>query len=161
MSSKQEIQKQDLINKNCLIYTNFIWVIAILVITLIIVLTLKVDKISDSSKIVNLIMNFATFLSIVLSIFSILFAYYTSRDTSQQYNAMNKALGEMRETNRSMENNNTQLLNRVNDITNRITSLDTKYQIDSIISNSVNRSNLSQPPHLTPDELSDNNISNS
>ena len=121
------------INKHYLIYCNLGWVISILIIVILILTTAKFNNIVNGENLMNGIVNFATFLSIILSISSILFAFFTSRDTSQQYSAMDKAIGEMRETHRVISANSSDLLQRVNEVSEHIVSLDSKYEMHKLI----------------------------
>lgn len=144
------------VSKHYLIYCNLGWVIAILVTIILILTTVKFNCIVGGEEFMNGIVNFATFLSIILSISSILFAFFTSRDTSQQYSAMDKAIGEMRETHRSISANNSDLLKRVNEVSEHIVSLDSKYEMSKII---IQRGFPSTQPDLT-NSVQESDISN-
>lgn len=108
-----------------LIYTNVAWVIVLLVVILCILLSVDLTNL-ESNRIIFYIANFATLLSIILSISSILFAYFTSRDTQTQYVAMGKALEEVRAINFQIMISNSGLVSQVNDIAEDVSVLNNK-----------------------------------
>lgn len=113
-------------NSNVELKTSLCWLIILLVIMVVFLLTIKIDKIPNGEVLVTYISNFSTMLSIILSISSIFFAYYTSRDTSMQYRSMEKALEEVRITNRSITENNSLLLSQVREIAINVNVLNDK-----------------------------------
>jgi hypothetical protein len=93
-------------SSNCSCSTNTKWVIGILVLTVILLTTwILTNYIKDGNNLVNLLVNFSTLLSIVLSVSSIAFAGYTSIETGRQYYNMAKAVEEIRTTNGIMSEN--------------------------------------------------------
>lgn len=86
--------------------TNTKWIISILfLIVLLLSAWIVTNYIKDGNNLVDLLMNFSTLLSIVLSVSSIAFAGYTSIETGRQYYFMAKAVEEIRTTNRIMSEN--------------------------------------------------------
>lgn len=65
----------------------------------------------------------ATIMSIILSIFSIAFSYYSLTSSATQWSHMNAAIVEMKEANRNINNNNQALLSHVITITRNIGAL--------------------------------------
>lgn len=128
------------------IWINVVWIIVLLVVAICILLSIKLTDI-DSQTIIFYVTNFATILSIILSISSILFAYFTSRDTQSQYVAMGKALEAIRATNWQIMFSNYSLVSQVGDIAKDVCSLNNKYDINtvlnSLVSNSTNAKDLS------------------
>ena len=94
------------IPSNNLSGTNTIWIISILILMVILLATwILTNYIKDGNNLVNLLVNFSTLLSIVLSVSSIAFAGYTSIETGRQYYNMAKAVEEIRTTNGIMSEN--------------------------------------------------------
>lgn len=94
------------ISSNNLSVTNTIWIISILILMVILLATwILTNYIKDGNNLVNLLVNFSTLLSIVLSVSSIAFAGYTSIETGRQYYNMAKAVEEIRTTNGIMSEN--------------------------------------------------------
>ena len=81
---------------NKIVMVHICWTLAILILIIVLLLTCGLKNLPEGSVLIDAITNFSTILSIILSISSILFAYYTSRDTSMQYRSMEKALEEVR-----------------------------------------------------------------
>ncbi len=105
-------------------------------------LTCGLKNLPEGSVLIDAITNFSTILSIILSISSILFAYYTSRDTSMQYRSMEKALEEVRVTNKFMAENNSILLQQVKDLAIGINTINVRME-NSVKSNTTSSSNAS------------------
>lgn len=106
---------------NPFLLTSIIWVVLILLALLTILSAYIVTKrIIDGDNLLEGISNFSTLLSIILSISSISFAYYTSHQTSRQYENMSTAVTEIKESNRHMEKNNAMLLRFIREITKEI-----------------------------------------
>ena len=106
---------------NPFLFTTIIWVILILLALITILSAYIVTKrIFNGDNLLEGISNFSTLLSIILSISSISFAYYTSHQTSRQYENMSTAVTEIKESNRHMEKNNTMLLRFIREITKEI-----------------------------------------
>ena len=101
---------------NKIVMVHICWTLAILILIIVLLLTCGLKNLPEGSVLIDAITNFSTILSIILSISSILFAYYTSRDTSMQYRSMEKALEEVRVTNKFMAENNSILLQQVKDL---------------------------------------------
>ncbi|MCM1218481.1 MAG: hypothetical protein NC548_28670 [Lachnospiraceae bacterium] len=118
---------------HAIVYVNLAWVIVILGVIICYLMSIDITKI-NSKELLSLITNFATLLSIILSISSILFAYFTSRDTSNQYISMGKALEEIRANNNQITQNNSNLVSQVTRITENVTSLNNKYDIQELLS---------------------------
>ena len=132
-ATKSETPQENKYSHHDLIYWNLFWVICILVICLVIVLSQKVTDLS-SDRLISILTNFSTLLSIVLSISSILFAYYTSRDTNNQYVAMGKALAEIRAASYQSIINNSDLITQVESIARDVSVLNSKYDLQSFLS---------------------------
>lgn len=94
MSTKETIEKNEVKScsdennspyKNTMIHIH--WVIFLLIIIIGLV-ALLIFKVPNGQDLVDYVTNFSTILSIILSVSSISYAYYTSRDTSSQYQRM-------------------------------------------------------------------------
>lgn len=121
-----------------LIYWNLGWVIVLLVIAVLSIMTLKLTN-QDCSILIDSIENFATLLSIILSISSILFAYFTSQNTSRHFEEMSNVLVEVKEINNNIQSNNNQLLNMVHQMALNVKSIDVKTQFIDNLSNQITR----------------------
>ncbi len=124
-----------------IVAVNICWIIALLILIIVLLLTYGLNKIHKVDILIESITNFSTILSIILSISSILFAYYTSHDTSMQYRSMEKALGEVRVTNKHMEKNNYILLQQVKDLAVGINTINVRMQYSGK-SNTTSSSNV-------------------
>lgn len=107
---------------------NICWVLALLVLIIIFLLVYGLHNLPDGKLLIDSITNFSTILSIVLSISSILFAFFTSHDTSMQYRSMEKALEEVRATNKHMAENNAILLQQVRDLSIGINTINVRME---------------------------------
>ena len=127
---------------NKIVMVNICWTLAILILIIVLLLTCGLKNLPEGSVLIDAITNFSTILSIILSISSILFAYYTSRDTSMQYRSMEKALEEVRVTNKFMAENNSILLQQVKDLAIGINTINVRME-NSVKSNTTSSSNAS------------------
>lgn len=107
---------------------NVIWVIVLMFLLIVLLLSILLKYTLNGEVLIGAITNFSTILSIILSITSIFFAFYTSRDTSAQYRNMDKALNEIRLTNKNMEANNLYLLQQVNNLAIGINTLSVRME---------------------------------
>lgn len=106
-------------NYNCRPYvlTSIVWILLILVVIIIILLDVLVsEKAVNGDNLLYSLVNFATLLSIFLSVSSICFALYTSMQTSRQYDNMSQAVTEIKATNEFMKSSNSQLFRNIKDI---------------------------------------------
>lgn len=111
--------------------TSIVWVIIILLIVIVYLLTrLLSDKVVNGGDLLDSLVNFATILSIFLSISSICFALYTSLQTTRQYDNMSQAVTEIKVTNSSMDRNNTMLFKYIKDINKEIAYLGGRIDIN-------------------------------
>lgn len=131
-------------------YWNLGWIIAILVFIAILLATCKLDAIACPNLITGLT-NFATLLSIILSISSILFAYFTSQNTSRHFDDMSTMLAEVKEINNSIKSNNEMLINMVHQMSLSVQSIDTKTQINGTFSN---QSNMQPGSNINSNDIS-------
>lgn len=127
---------------NKIVMVHICWTLAILILIIVLLLTCGLKNLPEGSVLIDAITNFSTILSIILSISSILFAYYTSRDTSMQYRSMEKALEEVRVTNKFMAENNSILLQQVKDLAIGINTINVRME-NSVKSNTTSSSNAS------------------
>ena len=110
------------------ILTSIIWLLLILVVIIVILLNVVVsDKSVNADHLLYSIVNFATILSIFLSVSSICFALYTSMQTSRQYDNMSQAVTEIKATNEFMKSNSSQLLRNIRDIAKDLAYLGGKF----------------------------------
>lgn len=91
--------------------TNLIWVISTLVIIIILlVATILLDRICCAERIVKYMNYTSTLLSIVLSIFAILFSYHSSMKLDQQISSINVAVEVIKATNNQIGQSNQTLV---------------------------------------------------
>lgn len=132
-ATKTNVPRERKYSKHAIIYCNLSWVIVLLAICLIGIVSLKTTEFG-SERLVSILSNFSMLLSIILSISSILFAYFTSRDTNNQYIAMGKALEEVRAASYQSIINNSDLLSQVESIARDVSVLNSKYDLNAILS---------------------------
>lgn len=97
---------------------NTIWVICILsfLVALLIVWCIS-QYVQNGDNLIHGIENFATIISILLSITSILYAHYTSETTSRQNSDIASAVTEIKTFSQFMSTNNQMVLSQIRDIT--------------------------------------------
>lgn len=101
---------------------NFWWIVCSVVILVALGGSMVLCNLECDTLIVA-ITNFATILSIILSISSIAYAYSTSHDTAKQFAEIDKTVARMRENNEDMKNNNSQMLGLVVNISKEVHAL--------------------------------------
>lgn len=90
---------------------NLIWIISSLcLIIILLVATLLLDKVLCAERIVKYLSYTSTLLSIVLSIFAILFSYYSSIKLDQQITSINAAVEVIKATNNQIGQSNQTLV---------------------------------------------------
>lgn len=100
---------------------NFIWTVCVLVAICIALAALWVCDIDTKGQpILHYLSITATILSITLSFFSIAFSYYSLASSQDQWSKVSTAIGEMRQANENIKENNQVLLNNVITITDKI-----------------------------------------
>lgn len=109
---------------------NFWWIVCSVVILVALGGSFVLCNLECDSLIVA-ITNFATILSIILSISSIAYAYTTSHDTARQFAEIDKTVARMRENNEDMKNNNSQILGLVVKISNEVHALNGKFGVSA------------------------------
>lgn len=105
--------------------TNFWWsigILAFLVIASVCVIILRVDL--CELRIMRYLSFLATIMSIVLSVFSIAFSYYSMTSSSEQWGHARNAITEIETLSNVMTKNNTQLFQNVVDITTNLGKLE-------------------------------------
>lgn len=132
-ATKPEVPKGKRYSLHTLVYFNLGWIICVLVLILAAVIATKVTDLK-SDRLVSALSNFSMILSIILSISSILFAYFTSRDTNNQYIAMGKAIEEIRAVSLHSYINNSDLFLQVESIARDVGGLNSKYDWESKLS---------------------------
>ncbi|MCF2634083.1 hypothetical protein [Prevotellamassilia timonensis] len=132
-STKTNAPQERCFSKHAIIYCNLVWIIALLLVLLVGMASLKATDL-NSERLISMLSNFSMILSIILSISSILFAYFTSRDTNNQYIAMGKALEEVRAAGYQSIINNSDLLSQVESIARDVSVLNSKYDLNAILS---------------------------
>lgn len=104
--------------------TNAKWVIFLLALSVILLLVWILENIIvEGDKLLSALVNFSTFLSIILSISSIAFAGYTSIETGRQFHYMSRAVEEIRTSNRIMSDNYKNLLDHYHDTVNKFSEI--------------------------------------
>lgn len=87
------------------------WVIVLMGLTIIALISfIYCDKVLQGSEILKYVEFAATLLSIVLSIFAILYSYFSALEASRQWGEINKAVSVMEKTTETIEKNNETLL---------------------------------------------------
>lgn len=124
-------------------YWNIAWIIGILICVILCLLTLKLDEF-NSKDLINGIVNFSTLLSIILSISSILFAYFTSQNTSRHFEEMSIVLTEVKQINNNIQSNNYNLISMIHQMALNVKSIDVKTQINENLSNQNHSDTLSK-----------------
>lgn len=118
-------------NWSLCVKTSIIWLIVILLIVIVCLLTILLsEKMVNGDALLESLVNFATVLSIFLSVSSICFALYTSLQTTRQYDNMSQAVTEIKVTNSSMDRNNTMLFKYIKEITKEIAYLGGRIEKD-------------------------------
>lgn len=112
---------------------NIIWGIVVVILLLCAFGSFLLQKIS-SNDVVMAVTNFATILSIILSISSIAYSYSTSHDTARQFAEIDKTVAQMKENNEEIKRHNTDMLNFVIEISKEVHTMHefsfTKHSID-------------------------------
>lgn len=83
---------------------NFIWSASVAAVVIAGISALCLCRVSGDS-LISLLTNFATVLSIILSISSIAYSYSTSHDTARQFAEIDKMVAQMRENNEEIRKN--------------------------------------------------------
>lgn len=87
------------------------WVIVLMALTIVALISfIYCNKVLQGSDILKYIEFAATLLSIVLSIFAILYSYFSALEASRQWGEINKAVSVMEKTTETIEKNNETLL---------------------------------------------------
>lgn len=100
------------------------WIIGLLVCTTIALLAYCLwGKVVNGDNLMVGIQNFSTVLSIILSVTSILYAVFTSQDTSRQLSDASSAVQGMREANRNIAANNEQIVRLVFELSKDVAAM--------------------------------------
>ena len=161
-NDRESLYSQELYMKLYRWKCNFWWVVCSIVILVALGGSLVLCNLECDTLIVA-ITNFATILSIILSISSIAYAYSTSHDTARQFAEIDKTVARMRENNEDMKNNNSQILGLVVKISNEVHALNGKIgnsakpeiNNEAELSDSVvksNKSSYEDPSKVSPAE---------
>lgn len=142
-ATKPEVPEGKRYSLHTLVYFNLGWVICVLVFILVAVIAIKVTDL-ECDRLVSILSNFSMILSIILSISSILFAYFTSRDTNNQYIAMGKAIEEIRAASLFSYINNSDIISQVESIAKDVGVLNSKYDWESKFSKYADGAYLSK-----------------
>lgn len=110
---------QDLRMKQYRIKCNVIWGIMMIILLVCAFGSFLLHKIS-SNNVIMAVTNFATILSIILSISSIAYSYSTSHDTARQFAEIDKTVAQMKENNEEIKRHNADLLNFVIEISKEV-----------------------------------------
>lgn len=156
-ASKSDSSNDKRFGQHAIVYINLAWIILILAIILIIILSIDVAAL-NSDSLIKILSNFSTLLSIILSISSILFAYFTSRDTNNQYIAMGKALEEVRAASYQTIINNSDLISQVNAIAKDVSVLNSKYDLQSILGKNTSIQTMANNNMGLIENLPDNKV---
>lgn len=114
---------------------NTIWVICILLLLIALLIVWCISQyVQNGDNLVHGIENFATIISILLSVTSILYAHYTSETTSRQNNDIASAVTEIKTFSKFMSSNNETMLSQIRDITKDVAVIRAK-QSDPIENN--------------------------
>ena len=111
IESKEETRKRNkeiaLARKHIIMW----WVIVLMGLTIIALISfIYCDKVLHGSEILKYVEFAATLLSIVLSIFAILYSYFSALEASRQWGDINTAVSVMEKTTETIEKNNETLL---------------------------------------------------
>ena len=91
--------------------TNIIWVLVILsMVIILLVAYVLLDRVSCAERIVRYLSYTSTLLSIILSVFAILFSYFSSNQLDKQINDINVAVKEITTTNNQLSQSNQTLV---------------------------------------------------
>lgn len=122
------------------------WVIVLMGLTIIALISfIYCDKVLQGKDILNYVEFAATLLSIVLSIFAILYSYFSALEASRQWGEINKAVSVMEKTTETIEKNNETLLATVIAIHGEVNAM------TGVAENANNVQEITVPPQV--DEL--------
>lgn len=97
---------------------NTIWVICILLLLVALLVVWCISQyVQNGDNLIHGIENFATIISILLSVTSILYAHYTSETTSRQNSDIASAVTEIKAFSKFMSTNNQMVLSQIREIT--------------------------------------------
>lgn len=114
----EEYKKIKRETQNCTI--KWVAIILLVIIVCILISIFLSHTIINGDNLLNGIVNFATIVSIILSITSIFYTAFTSRDTSAQFSNIDKAVAIIKENNDKIESNNRTMLQTVFELTKDI-----------------------------------------
>lgn len=111
----------------------------------------------SSNDVIMAISNFATILSIILSISSIAYSYSTSHDTARQFAEIDKTVARMKENNEEIMRNNSSMQELVFEISKEVHSIHEngfyKRNIDSKANNDKELSSTGVKGNITQNNL--------
>lgn len=129
-------------------YVNLYWIIGVMSISIVCLVVVVLTKECIDTDVLMTYMSFAsTLLSIVLSIFAIMYSYYSTVEMSRQESNINNAVGKIEESIKNINGNNNTLLQTVISIkgdTEAIKIYSASNKVDDIVESSGNTTNL--PP---------------
>lgn len=121
---------------------NYRWSVAIITVLLICLIGFcVVDKLVNGIKLYDFISITSAILSIVLSVFAILYSYNSMIESSRQWAEINKCVSNIREINSSIESGNKQIVSTIFDIKGQISSIEAR-QVQSSENNSSSTTSL-------------------
>ena len=119
------------------------WVIVLMGLTIIALISfIYCDKVLQGSNIIQYVEFAATLLSIVLSIFAILYSYFSALEASRQWGEINTAVSVMEKTTETIEKNNETLLATVIAIHGEVNAM------TGVSDNTNNRQDVSVNPQV-------------
>ena len=153
IESKEEARKRQLeiagARKNVIMW----WVIVLMGLTIIALISyIYCDKVLQGSEILKYVEFAATLLSIVLSIFAILYSYFSALEASRQWGDINTAVSVMEKTTETIEKNNETLLATVIAIHGEVNAM------TGVSDNANNKLNATADPKINQVSNIDKNI---
>lgn len=113
---------------------NFLWTVCLMAFIIVILLALlSTDILQCDGRIMTFLSFTSTLLSIVLSIFAVMYSFYSMQDASSQWKSVDKAVSNIKIYTETINSNNKQLLDQVISINKNIGSI----QSNSSLNNNI------------------------
>lgn len=110
--------------KSATTIVHFWWTLSLMVIIIIILLSLLLTNLLNcDSRIMTFLSFTSTLLSIVLSVFAVMYSFFSMQDASRQWRNVDKAVKVIEAYTNTINNNNQQLLDQVISINRNIGSM--------------------------------------